>query len=53
MGASTDYTFTCPECEEVMEVNQSMKDALEDHGCVICGTTVTDAAFEPADSAES
>lgn len=39
------YAFACPKCDESLEVNDSMKDALVERGCVICGTTVTEAAF--------
>ena len=40
-----EFTFVCPECEERLEINRTMKDALIDRGCVICGATVTTAAF--------
>lgn len=42
-----EFTFTCPECEESLVVNGSMKAALLEKGCVICSATVTDAAFTP------
>ncbi|WP_420828747.1 DUF7560 family zinc ribbon protein [Halomicrobium salinisoli] len=45
MSASEDYVFVCPECEESMEVNASMRDALMENGCVICGSPVSAAAF--------
>jgi predicted RNA-binding Zn-ribbon protein involved in translation (DUF1610 family) len=45
MSSSVDYNFVCPECAESITVNASMKEALLDHGCVICGTTVTKSAF--------
>lgn len=44
-GDETDYTFVCPECGESVTVNPSMRDALLDNGCVICGATVSPAAF--------
>ncbi|MDZ7731559.1 MAG: pyridoxamine 5'-phosphate oxidase family protein [Natrialbaceae archaeon] len=37
--------FVCPSCDESMEVNESMKEALLERGCVICGTDLTSAAF--------
>lgn len=42
-----DFTFVCPACEEDLEVNGSMKAALIEKGCVICGSAVTDRAFTP------
>ncbi|MBP2251052.1 DUF7560 family zinc ribbon protein [Halarchaeum nitratireducens] len=40
-----EYTFVCPECGESLDVNASMKDALLDRGCVICGASVSRSAF--------
>ncbi|MFB6172563.1 MAG: hypothetical protein ABEJ23_08510 [Haloarculaceae archaeon] len=40
-----DLTFVCPGCGESLSVNHSMKEALIDNGCVICGTVVSDSAF--------
>ncbi|MBP1954737.1 putative nucleic acid-binding Zn ribbon protein [Halarchaeum rubridurum] len=42
---STEYTFVCPECGESLDVNASMRDALLDRGCVICGASVSPSAF--------
>lgn len=39
------YVFACPACEESLEVNEAMKDALAERGCVICGADVTADAF--------
>jgi hypothetical protein len=39
------YIFDCPVCEESLEVNESMKEALVERGCVLCSASVTDAAF--------
>ena len=47
------FTFVCPECEEDLEVNDRMKEALTEHGCVICGAAVSEAAFTPTTSAHS
>ena len=41
----TEHTFSCPECGETLEVNASMRDALLEFGCVLCGTLVSDEAF--------
>lgn len=48
-----EYTFTCPMCGESLTVNESMKAALVEKGCVICGSNVTSAAFTPDATAES
>lgn len=49
MGQGTaedgEFVFRCPECEEHLEVNGGMKEALIQKGCVICGAAVTTAAF--------
>jgi hypothetical protein len=39
------YIFDCPVCEESLEVNESMKEALVERGCVLCSASVTGAAF--------
>lgn len=43
-----EFVFRCPECEERLEVNGGMKEALVRKGCVICGAAVTPAAFTEA-----
>ena len=45
MSDSEEFTFVCPECGESLAVNGSMKDALIDNGCVICGTDLSAGAF--------
>lgn len=40
-----EFVFLCPECDESLEVNDSMKAALVEKGCVICGASVTGEAF--------
>lgn len=45
MSAGEEYVFVCPDCEESMEVNASMRDALVENGCVICGSSVSPDAF--------
>jgi hypothetical protein len=46
-GSRTEYTFDCPECAESLAVNESMRTALQDRGCVVCGATLDDDAFTP------
>lgn len=43
-----EFVFVCPECEERLEVNGSMKEALVERGCVICGADLTAEAFTAA-----
>lgn len=45
MSKAADLTFVCPSCGESLTVNNSMRDALLDNGCVICGAGVSNAAF--------
>ncbi len=52
-GESKEYVFFCPQCSESLEVNDSMRDALLEKGCVICGTTVTTDAFTRTSSPDS
>ncbi|MEF8775151.1 MAG: hypothetical protein V5A43_01450 [Haloarculaceae archaeon] len=37
--------FVCPQCHEEIDINESMRLALVEYGCVVCGATVTRAAF--------
>lgn len=48
-----NYTFVCPDCGESLAVNASMRDALIEKGCVVCGAAVTAAAFTKASSADA
>jgi hypothetical protein len=50
MNEGTDLTFHCPTCDESMAVNGPMREALLDHGCVVCGTAVSRSAFSSASS---
>lgn len=52
-GTEEEYAFVCPECGESLEVNGSMRDALLERGCVICGADVTASAFSRATSTDS
>lgn len=44
-SSGDDLTFVCPGCGESLAVNDSMKEALIDNGCVICGTAISSVAF--------
>lgn len=46
-----NFTFACPECGEELEVNEGMRTALLNNGCVICGATLNEEAFSQASSA--
>ncbi|APW96530.1 transcriptional regulator [Halobiforma lacisalsi AJ5] len=39
------YEFTCPECGQEIEVNDSMREATLNHGCPVCGADVSPADF--------
>ncbi|THE66081.1 zinc ribbon domain-containing protein [Salinadaptatus halalkaliphilus] len=39
------YAFTCPDCGQEIEVNESMREATLAHGCPVCGSDVTADAF--------
>ena len=45
--AEGEFTFVCPVCEESLKVNDAMKDALVEKGCVVCGADLTTRAFGP------
>ncbi|MFB6130910.1 MAG: hypothetical protein ABEJ28_08830 [Salinigranum sp.] len=45
MSGTEEYNFVCPACAESITVNASMKEALIEHGCVICGSSVSANAF--------
>jgi len=42
-----EYEFVCAACREEITVNEEMKTALMDHGCVICGELPSEDAFTP------
>lgn len=42
----TPEQFVCPECHGTVAVDPPIRRALVDHGCVLCGTTVSQGAFE-------
>lgn len=45
MDDATAFVFVCGTCGESMEVNEAMREALLENGCVICGGSVTSDAF--------
>ncbi|MFB6170071.1 MAG: hypothetical protein ABEJ06_02890 [Haloarculaceae archaeon] len=45
MATGSEYEFRCSECAEEITVNASMREALLEHGCVICGAPATDSSF--------
>ena len=45
MTGSAGYVFRCPDCAEEIELNEPMKAAIVESGCVICGASVTESAF--------
>lgn len=40
-----EYEFTCTDCGQEIEVNESMRDATLEHGCPVCGAAVSAANF--------
>lgn len=48
-----DIEFRCPACAESLTVNEPMKAALVSNGCVICGASLTEAAFSEPSSRDS
>jgi hypothetical protein len=40
-----EFAFVCPECQESLEVNASMREVLIEKGCVICGAAVSGEDF--------
>ncbi|RQG98564.1 DUF7560 family zinc ribbon protein [Natrarchaeobius oligotrophus] len=44
------FQFTCPECGQEIEINDTMREAMLSHGCPVCGASVTSAAFAPEQS---
>lgn len=40
-----EFVFVCPECDETLEVNASMRDVLIEKGCVVCGASVSADSF--------
>ncbi|QLG51024.1 DUF7560 family zinc ribbon protein [Natrinema halophilum] len=47
------YQFTCPECGQEIEVNESMREATLTHGCPVCATSVTPSDFGAEQQSEN
>lgn len=45
MCDSDEYELACPACDERLTVNESMRAALLENGCVVCGSDLTAEAF--------
>ena len=41
------HRFACPACEQEIEVNTSMREAILSSGCPVCTEPVDAADFEP------
>ncbi|WP_254767921.1 zinc ribbon domain-containing protein [Salinilacihabitans rarus] len=39
------YEFTCSECGQEIEVDESMREATLSHGCPVCGAPVAASNF--------
>jgi predicted RNA-binding Zn-ribbon protein involved in translation (DUF1610 family) len=46
MKRDDEFEFGCPACGETLTVNDSMRVALIENGCVVCGTGLTADAFD-------
>ncbi len=40
------HIFVCPDCEQEIEVNTSMREAILANGCPVCTAPVESAYFE-------
>lgn len=47
MTDSAEYRMTCPSCGETLVVDDSMRAALVENGCVVCGGNLSGDAFAP------
>lgn len=36
----TEYEFRCPDCEQLIEINDPMREAILDNGCPVCSAAV-------------
>lgn len=45
MDSADDILFTCPSCEESINLNAEMMALILHEGCVVCGAPVSEAAF--------
>ncbi len=39
-------TFVCPACDQEIEINDSMREAILSNGCPVCTEAATPAHFE-------
>lgn len=46
MNGSAEFHFECPNCAESIEVNEPMKTAIVESGCIVCGAAISQTAFE-------
>jgi len=46
MKRDDEFEFGCPACGETLTVNDSMRVALIENGCVVCGCGLTADAFD-------
>lgn len=53
MSDVVEYDFVCPECAQAIEVNASMRKALIDNGCVVCGAAVSKGSFSRSTNGSS
>ncbi|WP_436900296.1 DUF7560 family zinc ribbon protein [Halovenus halobia] len=40
-----EYEFTCPACGQQIDVNETMRKAIESNGCPVCATAVDSTEF--------
>lgn len=41
-----EYEFTCPACGQQIDVNETMRKAIEANGCPVCATAVDSTEFQ-------
>jgi transcription elongation factor Elf1 len=46
---ATQYRFTCQVCGERTVVDESVREALVEQGCFVCGAPPSSAAFATTD----
>lgn len=46
--ADAAYTFRCPACEGTLPASEPTRTAILERGCIMCGTDVTESAFDAA-----
>lgn len=48
MAAATELTYDCRACDRSVTVDGALRDAILEHGCVLCGAAVEPTAFDPS-----